>query len=152
MTHTKRPPKNSLDWWSKGPKLSDEELKVFERRPTVVGIEHVEITVPKGGEEDCRHFYVGVLGLETVPQSESPAEHCFLRVRIGDQQVHFRTDVEFRPARFAHACLLVSGAERLADRLTQEGYEVTRDQEAALGRFHTRDPFGNRIEIAESGW
>ncbi|KAB2877134.1 MAG: glyoxalase [Bauldia sp.] len=115
------------------------------------GIDHVQIAVPEGGERACRDFYVGLLGLAEVERPFEAADRSFLWVRLGDQQIHFRCDAEFRPARLAHPGVLVDGLEALADRLAAAGHETTRADAVGPGRFHLRDPFGNRIEFLEAG-
>jgi hypothetical protein len=63
---------------------------------------------------------------------------------------HFRCGADFRPAALAHPGFLVSDIDGLATRLTAAGYEVTRADSVAEGRFHVRDPFGNRLEFIEA--
>jgi hypothetical protein len=72
-------------------------------------------------------------------------------VSVGEQEVHFRPDAAFAASRFAHPGFLVVNAEALATALIKAGFEVSRDDAVASGRFHTRDPFGNRLEFIESG-
>jgi catechol 2,3-dioxygenase-like lactoylglutathione lyase family enzyme len=122
------------------------------RRPHYIsGIDHVQIAVPEGQEQACRDFYLGILGLREIQHPERGAGRSFLWVRVGSQELHFRPDPDFAPARFAHPGFLVGRAETLAATLTEAGFEVLRDDAVASGRFHTRDPFGNRLEFIESG-
>ena len=41
------------------------EVVAYESRPAQAafgwGLHHVQLALPKGGEDDCRNFYVGVL-------------------------------------------------------------------------------------------
>jgi catechol 2,3-dioxygenase-like lactoylglutathione lyase family enzyme len=117
---------------------------------SILGIDHIQIEVPEGVEDACRDFYVGVLGLEEIDRLREAAGRSFLWVRLGDQQIHFRCGADFRPAALAHPGFLVSGIDGLATRLTAAGYEVTRADSVAEGRFHVRDPFGNRLEFIEA--
>jgi catechol 2,3-dioxygenase-like lactoylglutathione lyase family enzyme len=117
---------------------------------SILGIDHIQIEVPEGVEDACRDFYVGVLGLEEIDRLREAAGRSFLWVRLGDQQIHFRCGADFRPAALAHPGFLVSDIDGLATRLTAAGYEVTRADSVAEGRFHVRDPFGNRLEFIEA--
>jgi catechol 2,3-dioxygenase-like lactoylglutathione lyase family enzyme len=118
---------------------------------SIVGIDHVQIGVPVGRDDDCRAFYLGVLGLQEIPRPVAGAGRSILWVRAGGQEIHFRPDPDFAAAKFAHPGLLVDDIDALADRVAAAGYEVSREQAVGPGRFHTRDPFGNRIEFLQSG-
>ena len=117
--------------------------------PVISAIDHVQLAVPVGREEECRAFYVGLLGLSEIPRPVEGAGRAILWVRVGGQEIHFRPDPDFAPGAFAHPGLLVSDVDALAERLTSAGYEVNRQQSVGPGRFHTRDPFGNRLEFVQ---
>lgn len=114
---------------------------------TFLGIDHIQIEVPEGGEDAARGFYVDLLGLEEIPRPRENAGRSFLWVRLGEQEVHFRCGAGFRPAALAHPGILVDDIGGLADRLTAAGQEITRADSIAEDRFHMRDPFGNRLEF-----
>lgn len=116
----------------------------------IVGIDHIQIEVPEQAEAACRAFYVDLLGLEEISRLREAAGRSFLWVRLGGQQIHFRCGADFHPAKLAHPGLLVSDLDALAERLTSAGYDVTRANAVAEGRFHCRDPFGNRLEFIEA--
>ena len=116
----------------------------------VIGIDHVQIAVPTGAEKLCRDFYLALLGFSEIERPKKGEGRSFLWVRAGAQQVHFREDAEFRPARLAHPGFLVGDADALAAKLVQAGVEVNRADAVGPGRFHIRDPFGNRIEFIEA--
>ena len=135
-----------------GPELDEETLDAINSRPHYIsGIDHVQIAVPECQEQACRDFYLGILGLREIPPPERGAGRSFLWVSAGEQEVHFRPDAEFTPSRVAHPGFLVGNAEALATVLIKAGFEVSRDDAVGSGRFHTRDPFGNRLEFIESG-
>jgi len=114
---------------------------------TLLGIDHLQIEVPMGSEAAARAFYVDLLGLEEIPRPPAGAGRSFLWVRLGDQQIHFRCGTDFRPAALAHPGILVDGIDALAERLTAAGHAITRADAVGEGRFHLRDPFGNRLEF-----
>lgn len=117
---------------------------------TMLGIDHIQIEVPEGGEDAARAFYVDLLGLEEIARPRAGAGRSFLWVKLGDQQVHFRCGAGFQPAELAHPGILVSDADALAERLGAAGHAVTRADAINGGRFHLRDPFGNRLEFIDA--
>lgn len=111
-------------------------------------LDHVQVAIPAGGEDEGRAFYVELLGL--VEQSKPPAlarrGGCwFTGHRV---ELHLGVDPDFRPAKKAHVGLAVADLDALAARLTAAGHEVTWDGELApRRRFYTSDVFGNRVEL-----
>jgi catechol 2,3-dioxygenase-like lactoylglutathione lyase family enzyme len=117
----------------------------------IAGIDHVQIAGPPGCEEEARHFFGGVLGLEELPKPEALAARGGAWFACGGQQLHVGIDAEFAPASRAHPAFAVDGAERLAAlaaRLGGAGVEVLWDQEVpGSSRFYANDPWGNRLEF-----
>ena len=117
---------------------------------TVAGIDHVQVAIPPGREDDARHFYGGLLGLEELPKPAVLAARGGVWFRCGDQQLHVRVEAEFRPARKAHPALVVHGLAALRDRLTAAGCDVQPGEDLpGTVRCFVADPFGNRIELVE---
>lgn len=121
-------------------------------RVTVLGIHHVQLAMPAGGEGAARSFYSGVLGLVEVDKPEH------LQARGGRWfeidhgiQLHLGVEVPFWPATRAHVALVVADLESLRSALIAAGAPVVEDtQLAGFLRFYTADPFGNRLEIMAS--
>lgn len=115
----------------------------------VVGLDHVQIAIPAGGEDRARAFFAGLLGMTEVskPASLSSAGCWFTG---GGAALHVGVDPDFRPAKKAHPALLVDDLAALRARLAEAGC-VIRDDKPVEGyaRFFTEDPFGNRIELME---
>jgi catechol 2,3-dioxygenase-like lactoylglutathione lyase family enzyme len=117
----------------------------------VVGVDHVQLAMPPGREDEARAFYGRLLGL---PEREKPAE---LAQRGGAWfesdlvRIHLGVDPDFRPARKAHPGLLVEGLRELVVALRGAGVEM-KDDEALEGyeRVYVTDPFGNRLELLEA--
>ncbi len=118
---------------------------------TVLALDHVQLLVPPGGEQPCRDFYVGMLGLRELERPPAVAGRAFLWVGVGHQQVHFRVDPDFKPAKIAHPGFLVGDIAALEKALNARGFDADRSQIAAAGRFHVYDPFGNRLEFIQQG-
>ncbi|HKF03525.1 MAG TPA: VOC family protein [Candidatus Sulfotelmatobacter sp.] len=111
-------------------------------------IDHVQLAMPAGKEDDARAFYGKLLGMFEI---EKPAElrkrgGCWFQ--SGIVQVHLGVEPEFRPARKAHPALRCADYDRLTARLKSAGMEVIDDSTIpGVRRCHISDPFGNRIEL-----
>jgi catechol 2,3-dioxygenase-like lactoylglutathione lyase family enzyme len=116
----------------------------------VVGIDHVQLAIPAGGEDRARAFYAGLLGMEEVPKPANLSPSGCWFTGGGAVALHIGIDPDFRPAKKAHPALLVDDLAGLRTRLEAAGC-VTRDDTPVEGyaRFFTEDPFGNRIELME---
>ena len=117
----------------------------------VTGLDHVQLAMPAGQEEQARAFYEGLLGLAWMPKPENLARRggCW----FGDDQVkvHLGVEQDFRPARKAHPALVVEDLEALCRTLGDAGHEVRFDEEMSdVRRCYVDDPFGNRIELIEA--
>lgn len=118
---------------------------------TIEAIDHVQLAIPRGGEDRARAFYAGLLGLEEQmkpPELASRGGCWFGRASL---KVHLGVEDDFRPARKAHVAFRVDNVERLARRARASGFEVVED--AALAgreRVFVFDPFGNRLEFLDA--
>ena len=114
------------------------------------GLHHVQLAIPEGGEDHCREFWGGILGLAELEKPSVLAGRGGCWFRGGWFEVHLGVEGDFRPAAKAHPGILVSGIDAVADRLEQHGVEVTWDDDfPGMRRFYASDPFGNRLEFLE---
>lgn len=116
------------------------------------GIDHVQLAMPAGQEDEARRYYADVLGLREVPKPPGLAGRggCWFTSTDGRVNVHLGIDPDFRPARRAHPAFAVGDLEALRWRLADAGAEVVDDDAIDRRRFYTADPFGNRIELVEA--
>jgi catechol 2,3-dioxygenase-like lactoylglutathione lyase family enzyme len=118
----------------------------------IVGIDHVQLAMPAGGEDAARRFYCDVIGFEEVAKPAALAGRGGAWFRSGDVHLHLGVEPDFRPARKAHPALRVEGLTTLIVRCVNAGFPVERDVPLpGLERVHVADPFGNRIEFVEVG-
>ena len=118
---------------------------------TISRINHVQITIPKGAEEDGRHFYCDILGLTEIEKPESLQGRGGFWLQLGDQQLHVGTEEGVdRRATKAHVAYQVDDIDSWRGRLLDYGLKIG-DSVPIPGyhRFETRDPFGNRIEFIQ---
>jgi catechol 2,3-dioxygenase-like lactoylglutathione lyase family enzyme len=118
----------------------------------IVGIDHVQLAMPAGGEDAARRFYRDVLGFDEISKPAALSGRGGAWFRSGDVQLHLGVETDFRPAHKAHPALRVEGLTALIVRCVDAGYPVERDVPLpGLERAHVADPFGNRIEFIEVG-
>lgn len=116
----------------------------------VIGLHHVQLAIPAGSEDACRRFWGDVLGMTEVAKPDALVGRGGCWFRSGEFELHLGVEAEFSPARKAHPGILVDGLADLAAGLEAAGVGITWD-EALPGydRFHTYDPFGNRLEFLQ---
>lgn len=120
-------------------------------------LHHVQVSMPRGGEEVARAFYRDALGLTEVPKPAALAGRggCWFRAWTDGEvscELHLGVEEPFQPARRAHSAVLVGAdeLEPLGQRVAAAGFEVDwteRDTFEGYRRFHCRDGFGNRVEV-----
>ncbi len=116
----------------------------------LVAIDHVQLAMPPGGEDDARSFYRDLLGLPEQPKPPNLARRGGCWFESPTVKVHLGVEADFRPARKAHPALLVRDLPALVATLRGSGVLVRDDEPlAGFDRVYVDDPFGNRIELLE---
>jgi len=119
---------------------------------SVVGVGHVQIAARPGCEAAARRFFGDVLGMAEVEKPESLRARGGVWFAAGAQQLHIGVEEPFTPARKGHPALLVDDLDALATRLTRGRALVSWDDALpGVRRFYTEDPWGNRLELVETG-
>ncbi len=117
-------------------------------KPLWIGIDHVQLAMPIGAEDQARTFYAGVLGLSEVPKPATLRARGGCWFEAGAVRLHLGVENGFRPARKAHPALVV---EDLMALVRTTGLDITwSDELPGARRGYVDDPFGNRIELIES--
>lgn len=113
-----------------------------------VAIDHVQLAMPAGREEEARRFYRDLLGMTEIPKPAELAKRGGCWFESGGVQLHLGVEEGFRPAKKAHPALRCRDYEGLTSRLRAAGVEVKDDDSIpGVRRCHIFDPFGNRIEL-----
>jgi catechol 2,3-dioxygenase-like lactoylglutathione lyase family enzyme len=117
----------------------------------ITGLDHVQLAMPRGREDVARSFYTGLLGMTELPKPPVLAIRGGCWFTSGAAVLHLGVEEPFAPARKAHPALLVDDLDALNASLTAAGYECVRANGEIPGirRFHTHDPFGNRVEFQQ---
>ena len=116
----------------------------------VDGLDHVQLAMPAGGEDDARAFYRGLLGITEVPKPPHLAARGGCWFERDKVKIHLGVEQDFRAAKKAHPALLVSDLASLVARLREAGADVVDDEPLeGYHRVYVHDPFGNRLELME---
>jgi catechol 2,3-dioxygenase-like lactoylglutathione lyase family enzyme len=111
-------------------------------------IDHVQLAMPAGSEDQARAFYGALLGMDELPKPPELAKRGGCWFASGSVQIHLGVEADFRPARKAHPALRCADYEGLQTRLRAAGIEIADDANIpGVRRCHISDPFGNRIEM-----
>jgi catechol 2,3-dioxygenase-like lactoylglutathione lyase family enzyme len=113
---------------------------------------HVNVTMPKGGEESARSFYGGLLGLPEIPKPEPLRARGGAWFDAGGIDLHLSIEERRGGAdAYRHFGLECADVDGLRARLKANGVATEDGRPAPWKRFFVHDPFGNRIEIHEPG-
>ena len=117
----------------------------------ILRVQHAQITIPKGAEDEARKFYCDVIGLKEIPKPESLQGRGGFWMEIGAFQVHVGTEDGFeRTKTKAHIAYEVENLDGWRERLSANGVEILEGVPIPhYERFEFRDPFGNRVEFLE---
>ena len=116
----------------------------------VLSLDHVQLAMPAGREDDARAFYSGLLGLEEQLKPANLAKRGGCWFGRGALKVHLGVEDEFRPAKKAHPAFLVDDLTGLRKTLELAGCQVVEDEPLErYDRIYVYDPFGNRIELMQ---
>jgi catechol 2,3-dioxygenase-like lactoylglutathione lyase family enzyme len=116
--------------------------------PPFRSIDHVQLAMPRGGEETARRFFCDLLGMVEIPKPPELAKRGGCWFESGDVQIHLGIEADFRPARKAHPALRCHDYSGLQKHLTENGVEFVEAEDIPhVRRCHIFDPFGNRIEL-----
>jgi catechol 2,3-dioxygenase-like lactoylglutathione lyase family enzyme len=116
-------------------------------------LSHVNVAMPKGGEDIARSFYRDLLGLREIPKPESLRGRGGVWFDAGGLDVHVSAVEEQRNGAdaYRHFGLACADVDAVRARLAAAGVATKDGRPAPWRRFFVRDPFGNRIEIHEPG-
>ena len=113
-------------------------------------LDHVQLAMPQGQEEEARHFYGEILKLQELEKPDLLKSKGGVWFRLGAHQLHLGIETPFSPAKKAHPAFRVEDLDVLAKRLEQAGFSLTWDEAIPdVERFYTHDVFGNRLEFLQ---
>ena len=115
----------------------------------MLAYDHVQLAIPRGGEDRMRAFFVYLIGMREVPKPDTLSpQGCWFEA--GEVSLHIGVDPDFRPATKAHPAFLTGDLAGLRARLEAAGVACREDKPVeGYQRFFTQDPFGNRLEFMQ---
>lgn len=117
----------------------------------IIGLHHVQITIPKGAEEEGKNFYCNVLGLLEIEKPESLKGRGGFWLQVGNREVHIGTEDNFdRLKTKAHIAYEVEDISYWKRILEKKSIKLLDSVPIPnFERFEFRDPFGNRVEMIQ---
>lgn len=116
----------------------------------IVSVDHVQLAMPPGREDEARAFYGGLLGISEQPKPPHLAKRGGCWFESGALKIHLGVEKDFAPAKKAHPALIVEDLAALISALKSAGRRVIEDEPLeGYHRVYVDDPFGNRIELME---
>ena len=117
----------------------------------IVGVDHIQITVPKKDEAAARDFYSGVLGLPEITKPANRLANGGFWLRLGSAELHIGIEEGVdRACTKAHVGYRTNNLAHWRRLLTEHGVEIFESAPFPNGSaFEFRDPFGNRVELFE---
>ncbi|MCW2525272.1 MAG: glyoxalase [Pseudonocardiales bacterium] len=117
----------------------------------ITGYDHVQVAIPQGGEDLARTFYGGLLQMTEQPKPTALAGRGGCWFTAGAAVFHLGVEEPFQPAAKAHPAFVVTDLERVRTDLETAGHRCIGSAEIeGVQRFHTHDPFGNRLEFQQA--
>jgi catechol 2,3-dioxygenase-like lactoylglutathione lyase family enzyme len=114
-------------------------------------LSHINITMPKGGEELARSFYVGQLGLREIQKPRQLQDSACIWLDAGGFELHLSVEEMRAEADTRRHFGLGGDVDGLRARLEAAGVATEDGPPSPRKRFFVHDPFGNRIEIHTPG-
>jgi catechol 2,3-dioxygenase-like lactoylglutathione lyase family enzyme len=109
----------------------------------VVGIDHVQLSMPPGGEDVARAFYVGIFGLREIVKPPAVAGRGGCWFVGADAAIHVAPEPDFRPHAKKHPALVIRDLARAREALVAAGVAIEEDDaRLPVDRCYIRDPFG----------
>jgi catechol 2,3-dioxygenase-like lactoylglutathione lyase family enzyme len=116
----------------------------------ITAIDHVQLAMPAGGEEDAVAFYEAILGVQQVAKPDELARRGGCWFESANVRVHLGVEPDFRPARKAHPAFIVDNLDDLVGALSTAGHKWEKAEPfQGHDRIYADDPFGNRIELLQ---
>ncbi|QPC45885.1 VOC family protein [Mangrovibacillus cuniculi] len=118
----------------------------------ILGIHHVQLTIPVGKEEEGRDFYCKVLGLKEKEKPKSLQGRGGFWLQAGPHEIHVGTEDGMDRAKTkAHLAYQVDDLKYWRDKLQEHKIEMIESIPIeGYDRFEFRDPFGNRVEMIQA--
>ncbi len=124
-------------------------LGLIPPRPNMIlGLDHLQIAMPVGGEVAAIEFYAGVLGLQQLPKPPELAVRGGCWFATPTVQIHLGADPDFSPEKKGHPAFIVEDRPAMRAALEHAGFAPRNGATVdGVTQLFCDDPFGNRIEF-----
>ena len=116
----------------------------------ILGLDHLQISIPAGRLDEALSFYIGMLGFTRIPKPASldPRGAWLLQSGV---HLHLGEEPVFATDGCAHPAFRVADIDAILDPLRARGLKH-RNEAGPEGcrRVSVFDPFGNRIELMQT--
>lgn len=110
-------------------------------------LNHLQICIPVGKEDEARKFYTEIIGLVEIPKPKELLQNGGLWYQVGDIHLHIGTENEISRSK-RHPAFEIENLNDARDVLQKNNIKVKEEiQIPGQERFTFFDPFGNRIEF-----
>ena len=114
-----------------------------------IRLDHIQICIPSGKENEARQFYTEVIRLAEIPKPQELIPNGGLWYQIADIQLHIGTENEINKSK-RHPAFEVEDIQTARLHLEKNGIQIKEEiQLPGQIRFSFRDPFDNRIELLQ---
>ena len=112
-------------------------------------INHVQICIPPGAENDARRFYTDLIGLQEIPKPPSLIANGGLWYKIADVELHIGVEPVVAKSK-RHPAFEITNLAFAREVLEKNNIQINEEPyiEGRI-RFSFIDPFGNRIELLQ---
>ncbi|MBM6617620.1 VOC family protein [Bacillus suaedaesalsae] len=115
-------------------------------------LDHVQVCIPFGTEEDARAFYTNILGFQEIEKPDSLKANGGLWYKVGDIELHIGAEEMNGYKSKRHPAFEVESLLEIRAYLEQHDIKIQDEKPIPnIERFTFFDPFGNRIEFLEKG-
>lgn len=112
-------------------------------------LDHIQICIPPGKENEARNFYTEIIGLKEIPKPEELIPNGGLWYQLPDIQFHIGTENEINKSK-RHPAFEITNLKDAKEYLKEQEVKIKEEiQIPGCIRFSFIDPFGNRIELLE---
>lgn len=112
-------------------------------------LNHIQICIPIGKEQEAKSFYGDFLGLEEIEKPDELKPNGGMWYQIADIQLHIGVEDSQNNSK-RHPAFEVEGLHEIKKLMIQKGLEIREEIVIpGVNRFSFYDPFGNRIELME---
>ncbi len=112
-------------------------------------LDHVQICIPIGKENEARAFYTNIIGLKEIPKPKELLGRGGLWYDVADIQLHIGTENEINTSK-RHPAFEITDIKSAKEHLKKNNVTIQEEiQIPGQQRFSFIDPFGNRVELLQ---